>query len=295
MLSPVSPSATGKTLRSLISRRRDSRSRERASERDAKADEARIGHAAALEALVTLPAFRQRVHTYTRLRGALPTMIRTFWRFGSKRRFVATMECDSALAERRALSAGVTDLRHRGQSVARPTAGYRAVECPVSGSRRAAAPLPGRPPPRERGHGLGLGGPRRAARQAVAVKVLSPALREDERARRRFQREARAGARLLGLPPRRDGLRRRRARRPAVHGHGAPRRRHGRRSPPGRKGDPPRARAALAARGRRGARLRPPPRRRAPRRQARQPAARRAWPSARRRLRHRHRGDRGVS
>jgi hypothetical protein len=31
------------------------------------------------------------VHTYTR-RGALPTRIRTFCRFGSKRRFVATIE-----------------------------------------------------------------------------------------------------------------------------------------------------------------------------------------------------------
>lgn len=40
---------------------------------------------------MTLPAFRHRVQTYTR-RGALPTMILTFWRFGSKRRFVATIE-----------------------------------------------------------------------------------------------------------------------------------------------------------------------------------------------------------
>jgi prevent-host-death family protein len=40
---------------------------------------------------VTLPAFRQRVHTYTR-RGAFPTMIFTFCRFGSKRRRVATIE-----------------------------------------------------------------------------------------------------------------------------------------------------------------------------------------------------------
>ena len=42
-------------------------------------------------ALATLPAFRQRVHTYTRL-GALPTRILTFCRFGSKRRLVATIE-----------------------------------------------------------------------------------------------------------------------------------------------------------------------------------------------------------
>src|SRR3954453_15716363 len=42
-------------------------------------------------ALVTLPALRQRVQTYTR-RGAAPTKIRTFWRFGSKRRLVARIE-----------------------------------------------------------------------------------------------------------------------------------------------------------------------------------------------------------
>ena len=46
---------------------------------------------AAQSAFVTLPAFRQRVHTYTR-RGALPTRILTFCRFGSKRRLVATIE-----------------------------------------------------------------------------------------------------------------------------------------------------------------------------------------------------------
>jgi hypothetical protein len=34
---------------------------------------------------------RQRVQTYTR-RGALPTSTRTFCRFGSKRRLVATIE-----------------------------------------------------------------------------------------------------------------------------------------------------------------------------------------------------------
>jgi len=40
---------------------------------------------------VTLPAFRQRVHTYTR-RGAEPSRILTFCRLGLKRRFVATIE-----------------------------------------------------------------------------------------------------------------------------------------------------------------------------------------------------------
>jgi hypothetical protein len=42
---------------------------------------------------VTLPALRQRVQTYTRF-GAPPSVMRTFWRFASNRRFVATMECE---------------------------------------------------------------------------------------------------------------------------------------------------------------------------------------------------------
>jgi hypothetical protein len=41
--------------------------------------------------LVTLPAFKQRVHTYTR-RGVPASSIRTRWRFGSNRRLVATIE-----------------------------------------------------------------------------------------------------------------------------------------------------------------------------------------------------------
>ena len=41
--------------------------------------------------LVTLPALRQRVHTYSR-EGAPFTSMRTFWRFGLKRRLVATIE-----------------------------------------------------------------------------------------------------------------------------------------------------------------------------------------------------------
>jgi hypothetical protein len=42
-------------------------------------------------AFVTFPALRQRVQTYTR-RGAPAIRIRTFWRFGLKRRLVATIE-----------------------------------------------------------------------------------------------------------------------------------------------------------------------------------------------------------
>src|SRR5207302_1791829 len=71
--------------------------------RPAKANDAGIGHRrarlvlwprsehSAQRALTTLPAFRQRVQTYTR-RGVPPSSIRTRWRFGSNRRFVATIE-----------------------------------------------------------------------------------------------------------------------------------------------------------------------------------------------------------
>ncbi len=40
---------------------------------------------------MTLPALRQRVQTYAR-EGEPLSISRTFWRFGSKRRFVATIE-----------------------------------------------------------------------------------------------------------------------------------------------------------------------------------------------------------
>ena len=40
---------------------------------------------------MTLDAFRQRVQTYSR-RAVPPTSMRTFWRFGLKRRLVATIE-----------------------------------------------------------------------------------------------------------------------------------------------------------------------------------------------------------
>ena len=50
MLSPVSPSATGKTLRSLISCAARLQMRQGAFERDAEADEARVRHGGALRA-----------------------------------------------------------------------------------------------------------------------------------------------------------------------------------------------------------------------------------------------------
>jgi serine/threonine-protein kinase len=110
----------------------------------------------------------------------------------------------------------------------------------------------------------------------VAVKLLASHLGEDERARRRFQREARAAAGLSSHPHVGDDLRRRRAQEPRVHGDGD----HARRD----------ASATACAPGARSAHetalrwLREAAaaldaahdgRRRAPRHQARQPAARR--------------------
>ena len=76
-------------------------------------------------ALVILPALRQRVHTYTR-RGVPPSSMRTRWRFGSNRRFVATIEWlrlwpkDGPLAH-------THDLQHRGdfRSIAPASIGRR--------------------------------------------------------------------------------------------------------------------------------------------------------------------------
>ena len=116
MLSPVSPSATGKTLRSLTSCRRRSSSGARP-RRPAEADRGCRRPARSFfhqrrgsGGLGHLPAFRQRVQTYSRQ--ASPTSMRTFCRFGSKRRLVATIEwqrlCPNAGPCRRR-----TDLCHR--------------------------------------------------------------------------------------------------------------------------------------------------------------------------------------
>ena len=105
MLSPVSPSATGNTFRSLTSWRRRSSSahafattlRKRTNEGSGTAllytERPRgLGATEPVQTCFrTLPAFRQRVQTYSR-RGAPSTEMRTFCRFALKRRLVATIE-----------------------------------------------------------------------------------------------------------------------------------------------------------------------------------------------------------
>ena len=61
--------------------------------------------------------------------------------------------------------------------------------------------------------------------RTVAVKVLAERHARNADVRARFTREARAAAQSLCTSERRDRIRRRRARRPAVHRHGVPRRR----------------------------------------------------------------------
>ncbi len=67
-------------------------------------------------AFVTLPAFRQRVHTYTRL-GALPTRILHLLQVRIKAPLGRDHRVAAALAERRPLAAAVTYLGHRGAAV----------------------------------------------------------------------------------------------------------------------------------------------------------------------------------
>src|SRR6478736_1912494 len=114
-------------------------------------------------ALVTLPALRQRVQTYTR-RGAAPTKIRTFCRFGSKRRLVARIEWLRLCPKAGPLPQLLQTLAMRRRSVATRGLGYALHDAPCdAGSYCAARSLPRRPPHRERGNGLRLGGRGRAA------------------------------------------------------------------------------------------------------------------------------------
>src|SRR5439155_23870486 len=46
---------------------------------------------------VTLPAFRQDVHTFIRLRCEMPILACTVWMFGFHRRLVRRCECDTDL------------------------------------------------------------------------------------------------------------------------------------------------------------------------------------------------------
>src|SRR4051795_10149767 len=94
--------------------------------------------------LVTLFAFRQRVQTYTR-RGRPASSIRTFWRFGSKRRLVATIEWLRELPNAGPLPQLWQTLAMARASVATARRGYAPLHrdgC-HSPQTRSSAPLPG--------------------------------------------------------------------------------------------------------------------------------------------------------
>src|SRR3954470_5192606 len=93
-------------------------------------------------ALVTRPLFRQRVHTYARVGEPLSRM-RTRWRFGSKRRFVATIECERLFPNAGFLPQIAQTLLIAGRSVA-----ARSERLPAGGrtDRPSRAPS-GRPLP----------------------------------------------------------------------------------------------------------------------------------------------------
>ena len=149
---------------------------------------------------MTLPAFRQRVQTYARL-GAPLSMIRTFWRFGSKRRLVATIECERLWPKAGRFPQEWQVRAMRRTRIAAATLGYGLLVPPASTARVS---LPDRY--RVVRH-LANGGMAsvweahdKLLDRHVAVKVLASHLAEDPLSRRRFQREARAAAGLSSHP-----------------------------------------------------------------------------------------------
>jgi len=144
---------------------------------------------------VTLPALRQRVQTYTR-RGALPTRTRTFCRFGSNRRFVATMEWLRLLPNAGPFPQLMQTLAME-PGVYWPTRSGSVQPMPATEQRVSL-------PPRYRvvrhiangGMASVWAAEDELLGRLVAVKLLSRAYDADERARTRFLREARAAAKL---------------------------------------------------------------------------------------------------
>src|SRR3954447_8263392 len=210
MLSPVSPSATGETFRSLTSSRRDSSCASAASTTSRKRRRLGSGTRGAdpllgLGDLAGLQAARADVRALrcTVFDDAHLLEIRVEAALGGHHRVRA------ALPEGGALAAGVTDSSHgggkyRGRAPCVVRAGCRgSVDAmpPVSPARISL-------PDRYRVVCHLASGGMAAVWEAhdelldrdVAVKILAPHLGEDERARRRFQREARAAAGLSSHP-----------------------------------------------------------------------------------------------
>src|SRR3954470_2331646 len=165
MLSPVSPSATGKTFRSLTSSRRDSNCASAAS--ITRRNRRRLGSATGFRGLLSglgylagLEAARADVDALGSAGLNDPDLldVDVETALGRDHRVRA------ALTKGRALAAGVTDSSHRAGEYRTPVAGYRVRDAfGDTGPHLPAGSLPRGPPSRQRRHGECLGGARRAA------------------------------------------------------------------------------------------------------------------------------------
>src|SRR3954454_18462752 len=203
MLSPVSPSATGKTLRSLISARRVSRWASAPSTTARKRTRLGSGSGTAggrgppalqrLCDLAGLQAARADIDAARRLADQDPDLLEVRVEPPPRRHHRVA----AAVSEGGALPAAMTHLGHEEAGVYRPIRSGSVRTMPATEQRVSL-------PPRYRVVRHIASGGMAAVWEAedellgrlVAVKLLSRAYDADERARKRFLREARAAARL---------------------------------------------------------------------------------------------------
>src|SRR3954451_3973957 len=204
MLSPVSPSATGNTLRSLISARRDSRcasapstaARKRTrlgSGRDGGTARTSAPGSDGLDDLAGLQAARADVDALRRLAHEDPHLLEVRVEPAPRRHH----RVRAAVSERGTLPAAVTHLGHTDAGVYRPTRSGSVRTMPATEQRVSL-------PPRYRvlrhiangGMAAVYAAEDELLGRLVAVKLLARASAAAERAPRRFLREARAAARL---------------------------------------------------------------------------------------------------
>src|SRR3954453_23780389 len=203
MLSPVSPSATGKTLRSLISARRDSRcarAPSTAARKRTRLGSGRDGGTArhaprldGLDDLAGLEAARADIDALRRLAHEDPHLLEVRVEAAPRRHH----RVGAGVSERGTLPAAVTHLGHTDAGVYRPTRSGSVRTMPATEQRVSL-------PPRYRvlrhiangGMAAVWAAEDELLGRLVAVKMLSRAYDADERARKRFLREAGAAARL---------------------------------------------------------------------------------------------------
>src|SRR4029453_9938770 len=136
MLSPVSPSATGKTLRSLISARRDSRwasAPSSATRKRTRLGSDTEGRLERLGDLAGLQAARADIHAARGLAHEDPHLLQV----GIEAPLRGHHRVASAVAECRAPTAAVTDLRHGTAQCSGPIARVACQGVPVTEHRIA--------------------------------------------------------------------------------------------------------------------------------------------------------------